>query len=294
MIVQINGKIRTFAARNGTLPWLWCEKDMFKPVPAGTKVPQVDEALVRGSRKTRAAASDMLEVASGAEIKKFMASKNKLMLGFDKWWQIERDFWNSIVGEQGGKTMEEMLLNSLPSLTKDVAPSQSLALIEDIEKSKIHEFVGVASQTTLTEVLKIVRAIACNRGPTWPVTNTAFFTTVRDRVGAFCRFEPPSGSDGAERTMIGKEAIQEKLKTAQTKKLTIPLSLQDIAPFRIFNWLLEPVETLKVDSWLSELTGSKVGAVAEHVKPKGSSSKKAKLEAQKAKARKEKLASLFK
>ena len=73
------------------------------------------------------------------------------------------------------------------------------------------------------------------------------------------------------------------------------MSYQDIAPLRIPHWLFEPAETLLVDSWLSELTRSKAGVVAEHVKPKkGASAKKAKIDAERDKARIDKLASLSK
>ena len=105
-------------------------------------------------------------------------------------------------------------------------------MIEDIEKSKMYEFVGTSCQTTVSEVLKIVRAISCSRSPIWPSTNTGFFATVRDRIAAFRRVPPPE-SDTGLKAKLGKEAIQAKLAEAQTKKTDTPLSYQDIASFRI-------------------------------------------------------------
>ena len=52
---------------------------------------------------------------------------------------------------------------------------------------------------------------------------------------------------------------------------------------------------MRVDTWLSELTGSKAGAMTEHAKPKkGASAKTAKQDAEKEKAVTDKLASLVK
>ena len=101
------------------------------------------------------------------------------------------------------------------------------------------------------------------QGTDLALTNTGFFATVRDRIAAWRRVPPPD-SDTGLKAKIGKEAIQAKLADAQRKKTDTPLSYQDIAPLRIFNGLLEPAETLMVDTWLSELTGSKAGAITEH------------------------------
>jgi hypothetical protein len=58
-----------------------------------------------------------------------MVVKNKFMLGFDKWWLVERDLWNNLVGQEGEHAVESMLLSALPNLGSDILPSVSLSLI---------------------------------------------------------------------------------------------------------------------------------------------------------------------
>ena len=76
------------------------------------------------------------------------------------------------------------------------------------------------------------------------------FSTVRDRAGAFCREQVAGDAEAAGEVKIGKEAIQIKLQKAETKKGSTPLNFNDIAPFRVFHWLLEPAEPVKVDGWV--------------------------------------------
>ena len=105
----------------------------------------------------------------------------------------------------------------------------------------------------------------------------------------------PSDS-GTTDIKIGMEAMKVLLKKAEETKKTRALTLDGIRPFCVFPWLLEPVAKTKVDAWLAELTGSmgSVVAAAAATSTNGAGAKKAKLDAEKAKARKNKLDSLFK
>eukprot|EP00969_Alexandrium_andersonii_P055946 2465691-Alexandrium_andersonii.AAC.1 len=107
----------------------------------------------------------MLETGTGLDIKAFLMNKHRLLDGFDRWWQIERDFGSSIVGQPGEQKLTSMVLDVVPSASKPVLPADALLAIEGIEKCKLYEFVGIGCQTVVPEVAKIVRGIAGNRPP---------------------------------------------------------------------------------------------------------------------------------
>ena len=243
-MVKIHANLRSFALRDGTLPVLWCEKELIEPLPLGTKLPKVDVALVAGSKRARAACKEMLEHGNGQDIKLHLAKHHTLLKGFDKYWQIERDFWLSVVGQPGETRLKSAVLNELPTVDADVNASDALRAIEGIEKSKLYEFVGIGCQIQVSEVTKVVRTIACNRAPSWPNSNNEFLAAARSRINACCRVSVPFAS-GAPDVKIGMEAMKALLTKAEETKANRALALSDIRPFRAFPWLLEPVAQKK-------------------------------------------------
>jgi hypothetical protein len=133
----------------------------------------------------------MLEHGNGQGIKLHVDKHHALLKGFDKYWQIERDFWLSVVGQPGETRLKSAVLNALPIVDQDVNASDALRAIEGIEKSKLYEFVGIGCQIQVSEVTKVVRTIACNRAPAWPNSNNEFLASARSRINAFVVFRCP-------------------------------------------------------------------------------------------------------
>jgi len=181
-------------------------------------------------------------------------------------------------------------LAELPTAKEVVSAQDVLKALEAIEKGKLYEFVSVGYQQMISNATMVVRAIQAKRKPVFDMANTTFMSSVGDRVSCFCLHVSPRDLGDEDQVFVGKAAVAEMLKPAEMKRATTPLTYEDIGFFRICLWLLEPSEQGKVDAWLAELSGSKSAvAVAEIAKPKGSSAKKARMEAEKKKVNKAKL-----
>ena len=155
-----------------------------------------------------------------------------------------------------------------------------------------------AGQKVLAEVVKVVQALVSCRTPSWPAATNDFMAEVKLLVGNFCTYHTGGKSEGsggsAGGRLVGKKAMQQLFKEAKEKVKTAQLSYEDLQPFRLFPWLLDAAEKNVTDEWLAKLVSHSQLHESTTCKTRGGSVKKqAKLQEQKAKAKKEKLNQLF-
>lgn len=191
--------------------------------------------------------------------------------------------------------MRQRVLDTLPSALKETTVQQCLLHVEGLEKTKLYEFVGVGCQKVVGEVVNIIKGLHGKRAPEWPVTNTEFMASVRERVGTFCRSQE-AGADGVAPTvLVGKAAMKNMFKDAKAKKdESQRLTFDELAPFRLYSWLLDPVELETADEWLADTAGGvSSSAVTTTARSRGAAAKKEKLAKEKEKATKKKVSALF-
>jgi len=253
----------------------------------------VEEELLKECKLARRLAHELLPSGGGPEIKSFVTEKFRLLSGMDKWFQIERDFWLAVIGEQGEKVYRTKILATLPGVQEDKKPCDSMKALEELRKSKLHEFVGVGCQSLSDQVHQIVRTLHSMHCPEWPVPNTDFMAYVNLRVSYFCRCEVPGRAGDPAVVKVGREAILRMIENVKTQKAeNADIKLQTLAPFRLYRWLLEPDEVKLTDGFLQGVLG--VAPKGKQVqKVQGSSAKQQKLEEERSKAKKRKLSSFF-
>lgn len=299
-MIRIHALAKTRAVRKGVLKPLWCEDELVLK-PHDDQEKGVSEEVVADSVVARSAAAELLPSGSGTEIKNFLTSKHKLLVGMDRWWQIERDFWLSVVGEPGEAKLKDMVLSVLPSPENDAKPDEVLSKLLEITNGKLYEFVSVGVRVTIESLVKIVRTLVGCRAPEWPTTNDSFIHTARLRVSCFCRAivaaVPATEATPAieAKQVTGREAMCELYKQAKADKdQGTSLTFQSLMPFRLYPWLLLDEEKRVADEWLADVVGTAAPTQNKKPKDKGASAtKKEKLQAQADKAKKRKLASLY-
>ena len=104
MMVKTYALVKGRGVRLGKLEPLWCELQL---VCETKKKPphDVDDAVLHEAKVARKAALELAPSADSAEIKCVLNNKHKLLQGMDRWWQVERDFWLSVVGPAGEASM---------------------------------------------------------------------------------------------------------------------------------------------------------------------------------------------
>ena len=299
-LLKLIAEVRTRAINCKLLDPIWCECQLVDVNAAEKKT--VAPSLLTDAKLVRKAAAELISGGSGAEIKKCLNDRNKLLLGMDKHWVVERDFWLSMIGQPGEDRMQKMLLAALPAANRQKTVEAALAEVEAIEKSKLFEFVGVGCQKCVGEVSKVLKALAAKRTPEWPEARSAFMSTCMDRVAAFCRapVPPPAAvgsddmfEDAAGEELVGKAALQQLLHTAQQDaSKNVKLDMGRLLPFRLFEWLLSEEDRKKADALLTDVVGGISAGKAAHSK-KGSEAKKETVDVQKRVAAKRKLGALL-
>eukprot|EP00969_Alexandrium_andersonii_P371081 15478716-Alexandrium_andersonii.AAC.1 len=163
----------------------------------------------------------------------------------------------SVIGSAGEARMLELIKGCLPSDTKDVALADACSQLLQLQGSKLHQFVGIASQKLLHEVLKVVQSLQAGRTPAWPSITSDFMAEMKLLVGFFCKWPAANNTEApnASATVVkkGRAAMVEIYKATKTKAASSKLSFQDLEPLRLYPWLLEGAETSDADGWLASM-----------------------------------------
>ena len=257
-MVKIHAKIKGRAVACKALDPLWCEAELIPPVNGQDDAQNVvDASLVRDAAFARKAAMQMLTETSSAEIQKTLATRHAILTSLDRWWQVDRDFWLSVVGECGERRMEALILELMPTATKNVPMAELHDKLVALKQSPLHQFVGVGCQQVLANVVKVVAALKHSRCPEWPITNTEFMAAVKLGLANACRISHAGSSGAAARPDdVGKDAIKRQIEICHAKVTAgTSLRFQDIMMFRVYSWLLTDDQAKITDKWLSELLG---------------------------------------
>ena len=71
-----------------------------------------------------------------------------------------------------------------------------------MQSSKMHQFVGIASQKLLLEVVKVCTSLQAGRTPEWPTIVNDHMAEIKLMVGFFCK--APWGNSAASTAQVVK------------------------------------------------------------------------------------------
>jgi hypothetical protein len=272
-LAKLSGITRGIAVDKGVLPPLLCENQL---VPKNRALPTitVDAAVVADSKRARQTAENLAqgrEADSGAAMIAIFKQKHSILWGLDKSWRLEFTFFESHNGEHGARRLRSLIVECLPSDQLQISPTASLALLNELGRSKLLSFCGLGLTSVFTNVLEWVEHIRDHRVPSFQSETSEFIALVKTRMASFLSHSPPAGSAGGT-IMYGADAaralhLQMKvLVAAKSEEVT----LQKLTPLQVFSWLLPIASQKDVKAWIDiELAKGSVAAVGRATRGRG-------------------------
>jgi hypothetical protein len=121
-MIRIYAKAKGRGVQTGALQPLWCEKELLPEAKVVPAIRGVDADVLKDCGVARKAAHQLLETGSGSEIQKMLTTKNKLLHGLDRWWQVDRDFWMSVIGPPGEQRLRDLVKGAPTFCLSDASP----------------------------------------------------------------------------------------------------------------------------------------------------------------------------
>ena len=294
--LKVAAAIKTRAVDSKQLASLWCEDEL---VPSGRPKPEhkVDASLLREGILARNSCNGFLpegECATGLAIKNALLSKQRLLVSIDKTWKVEELFFESFIGEAGERRLREITQDCLPTSERVRTVEECLGLLQNIEDSKIYQFVGSNAQNIFAHVKNMVYSIKQHRSPTFPAGCPDYISVVKERLANFCTVELPNGSDD-KKVLFGKPAIIQLFAGLLRKsRENENLVLADLTVFHTFRWLLSPAQDKDLEKFTTKVMGSSSAVPEPKSKAAKTDDAKNKSTAEKAKQQKAAVDGFFK
>ena len=236
--MKFNTALKAHASAHGMIPALFCEADLVDKA-TDTKV-EICEELLKGSRVAGKAANLGLQGEQGKDgttTQAFLTRKAKNFVAMDPMWKIDTQWMISMVGEAGGRRLEQKCMESLPSQTKKMTITVSIQKLQALKESQLCGFCSASAQGAVMNLLDCLGLMVAGKAPNVSKNATDFMKRVLVRLQFFCRH----GGEGQLTGSLAASAHLEEL----TAKGAAQCSISDVEPIVVFAWLLKKEEQVK-------------------------------------------------
>lgn len=162
------------------------------------------------------------------------------------------------------------ILKELPSSQKLASAECVAQRLNALSGGDLYRLSSRSSQEKLKLTQTMLAAIVESRRPE---VQSAMADEFLSKVVASFQWFLQYRAAGAKTFSYGVEAIQHLLKAAESKSLQHKATLDDIAPLRVFHWLLDESQCELVDRLAKQVASSASSTLAV-VKDKGTTKKK--------------------
>ena len=260
----VESRTRTLAVRKKVLEPLWCEVGL-GAVSDEEFTGEVCPLVVEQSKRARDACRDFMDGkdVSGEAVHAMLIQKSSFLKLIDKHFDVEMSFWLGCVGEHGSARIQDAMLVALPGADNDAkSPRQSLALLKQLQDSKLLEFSGMGMKSIVGSIKAMVQSICDDKAPRFDCcSDSAFMKQVKDKLLLFCEHSVSASSDGPSASCFrGKpalDAIFAALKESKTAGQEV--GLERLRSATTFAWALSPQDRDSLSEWTKQAVATGAG-----------------------------------
>lgn len=230
------------AVAETTLVPHWAET-MLLPLPVAQGTPKiVDDDMCAGARLARLESNKHFEGEQGASGAAMLQSlRPKLAQGYaaDSDFAVEVMLMECLCGEGSAAALIDEVLAALPNTNelKDIEPA--LQSVAAIVHSNLYKLASKTAQTKVGIVVKWLTCVLDSRALDFSdALQDDDLTRVKARFQYFCSVEEAVGSSGAPCLFWGETALRKMLAKASEKQGDQGCKMEDIAPFKVFGYLV--------------------------------------------------------
>lgn len=276
--LKFSAAIKGIAVRESQLQKLWCE-DLLADGPDTTFKARIDPALVKQGEAARALAKTMITdacVSTADVLAKLFHQKTAALLLMDPYFKVELGLVNLITGEGSEGRLSKSILKCMPSAGNIFGPEAAAQKLHSLAAGELFKMSSRSCQEQLKLAQELVAAIVQARVPdVEEALNCKFLKDVVTSFQWFVSFSPSSSSSGQEDTVYGTDAMKLMLADCKQKHKEQQATLQDVAPLKVFLWLLPDALQTEANHLAKEISAS-ASKVLPTVKGKSSKSKSSK------------------
>ena len=205
-----------------------------------------------------------------------MEERMPLFTSIDRTFVIEAALCRAMLGTEGDKIMEGIIVAAFPSdskLKKLDITAQELKIIKD---SPVARCTGPAAASMLQAAVEVVGGMLRGCSPQQKFMTSGIMQKLSPTLPLFC--QTTITIEGKSIIITGNAAMQELLKTIKEKKDDAEeaeaLSFSELEPLHAFQWLLSGAELLVLTSLTEELVSCVTSPNGVTKPPKGASKAK--------------------
>ena len=264
--------VRGLAVDAGVLSPMSCENYFVqenRPVPDIT----IANSVVANCGRARATAAELLrgvEELSGSTIVATLKSKQSILHGIDKRWNLDFTLIESHVGDKGETRCRDCVLQCLPTDGSRLTLEQSYAKLVELCDGKLVKFCGAGMGDVFRNVRDTVGALMGDKCASFTLGASPFMTEVRHRLGDFLTFSVQASSTQVASTLYGREAAVAHLKVVRELVATKDpaMCMRFLTPLQVFKFLLNDDEITTMTQW-TNIEFAKGSVVAADAVSKG-------------------------
>ena len=263
--LRMMAAVKELALKQGQLPRLAYEDWLLQPATE-PKI-QIEEELLQDAKACRVLAADMLKndaVGSFQDMKTSVEKNANALCSLDSSFRLELAFVAIAVEDLLKNAVSSKLLELLPSEQRRRSLTQSLAAVQDFEKTEMMKMCPPSLRALASSVEEILANMLRGMGPEASLGKSSDFYHKLMRALAF--FVSEGEGDTAA---FGAAAMKSKYQAMEERMKTTPgdVTLGDLEVFQTYRFLLTPDMIQELARWVKQTLSSSV-AKAGPIKPK--------------------------
>lgn len=238
---------KPIAVANKTLPRLWCEGLVVDGAWTNPYKATVAEATMKEPAAARDVAKTVVTDANATTadaVAKLLNQKAPSLILPDPSFMLELGIVTELTTDCQENKLMARVLKELPSVQKIAAAECAAQKLNALSGSDLYRFSSRSSQDRLKLAHTMLAAIVESRRPE---VQSALAEDFLGNVVTSFQWFLHCQAVGSKTTWCGAEAAQRMLKSAGTKAQQNKAALEDIAPLRVFYWLLDDNQGEVVD-----------------------------------------------
>jgi hypothetical protein len=195
----------------------------------------------------------------GLYISDILEKKFDVLYQMDPSFKVEAAFFKMMYGSGATKLLEEKVLKVLPDKAGDHVVADVVARLDAERHNVLFKFCGAESQGAVNVVYELVQSISAGRLPTMTACKgTPFKEEVGRRLTFFAYYKKPAGSPAEVVSLSGSDAMTVLFNVVKAKidDKKSPVTMQDLQPLHVFNWLLSQAQKDEHTKWVAAMFGN--------------------------------------
>lgn len=267
--IRVVALLKARGVECGLLKRFWVESDLLEAAKnAGGNKKTVVKSLVSAMAVPRQRASALFEEqgeVDSSQVAQLLGQKESWMLSMDMSFLVEIAFLTSMLGTGGESILQRRIMKATSDTsasTHSFTPQGAQQKLAALSDSKLAKFCSKSAQGQLQACRELLACLVQGRAPgvERAIASGGFLMPFIGLMGNFCRHQPKRVGDKPMPVMIfGREACHAKYDLVNSAASLKKMTLKEIEPLHIYQWLLTPPQRADVEKWTTELLGSARG-----------------------------------